>query len=69
MMGRFRYLNVGLAVVLVFVGARMTFADIFEIPVFVSLAFVVLTLGAAVAASLLRPAGAQGSRQWNRLLF
>jgi tellurite resistance protein TerC len=56
MMGRFRYLNLGLAVVLVFVGAKMTLADLFGIPVFVSLAVVVVTLGAAVGASLLRPA-------------
>jgi tellurite resistance protein TerC len=56
MMGRFSYLNVGLAVVLVFVGAKMTLADLFEVPVFISLAVVVATLGAAVAASLLRPA-------------
>jgi tellurite resistance protein TerC len=51
MMGRFRYLNVGLAAVLVFVGAKMTLADVYEIPVHVSLAVVVGTLAAAVAAS------------------
>jgi tellurite resistance protein TerC len=54
MMVRFRYLNVGLAAVLVFVGAKMTLADLYEIPVFLSLALVVVTLGSAVAASLLR---------------
>jgi tellurite resistance protein TerC len=54
MMGRFRYLNVGLAGVLVFVGTKMTAADLFEIPVMVSLAVVVLILGAAVGASLSR---------------
>ncbi len=54
MMARFRYLNLGLAVVLVFVGAKMTLADVYDIPVFLSLAVVVATLGAAVAASLLR---------------
>jgi tellurite resistance protein TerC len=59
MIGRFRYLNVGLAVVLVFVGAKMTLADVFDIPVFVSLAVVVFTLAAAVAASVLRPAHAE----------
>jgi tellurite resistance protein TerC len=55
MMGRFRYLNVGLAVVLVFVGTKMLLSDVYKIPVYVSLAVIVLTLAAATAASLLRP--------------
>jgi tellurite resistance protein TerC len=54
MMVRFRYLNLGLALVLVFVGAKMTLADVYEIPVFASLAVVVVTLATAAAASLLR---------------
>ncbi len=56
MMGRFRYLNLGLAAVLVFVGLKMTLADIYKVPVVVSLAVIVLTLAVAVGASLLRPA-------------
>ena len=48
MIGRFRYLNLGLAVVLVFVGAKMALADVYEMPVFVSLAVIVATLAAAV---------------------
>ena len=56
MLGRFRYLNLGLAAVLVFVGLKMTLADVIEIPVHVSLAVIVGTLAAAVGASLLRPA-------------
>lgn len=55
MMGRFRYLNVGLAAVLIFVGLKMTLADVYEIPVFISLAVIVVVLAAAIAASLLRP--------------
>ena len=55
MLGRFRYLNVGLAVVLVFVGVKMTISDFYKIPVALSLAVIVLTLGIAVVASLLRP--------------
>jgi len=54
MMDRFHYLGIGLAAVLVFIGAKMTLADLVEIPVFVSLAVVVLVLCAAVVASLLR---------------
>jgi tellurite resistance protein TerC len=55
MMGRFRYLNVGLAVVLVFVGTKMLLSDVYKIPVYASLGVIVLTLAAATAASLLRP--------------
>jgi len=56
MIGRFRYLNVGLAVVLVFVGVKMTISDFYKIPVAVSLGVIVLTLAVAVVASLLHPA-------------
>jgi tellurite resistance protein TerC len=55
MIGRFRYLNVGLAAVLVFVGVKMVLSDVVTIPVYLSLAVVVLVLAAAVGASLLRP--------------
>jgi tellurite resistance protein TerC len=54
MIGRFRYLNVGLAAVLVFVGAKMALSDVFHVPVYVSLAVIVLALALAVGASLLR---------------
>jgi tellurite resistance protein TerC len=67
MIGRFRYLNVGLAVVLVFVGVKMTISDLVEIPVAVSLAVIVLTLAAAVLVSRVRPvvggSPAAGSQQ------
>ncbi|MCC6223153.1 MAG: TerC family protein [Thermoleophilia bacterium] len=55
MIGRFRYLNVGLAAVLVFVGVKMVVADVYEIPVYASLAVIILVLAAAVGLSLLRP--------------
>jgi len=55
MIGRFRYLNVGLAAVLVFVGAKMVVADVYEIPVYASLGVIVLVLAASVGLSLLRP--------------
>jgi tellurite resistance protein TerC len=55
MLGRFRYLNVGLAAVLVFVGAKMLVSDVWHVPVALSLGVIVLVLGAAVGASLLRP--------------
>jgi tellurite resistance protein TerC len=55
MMGRFRYLNLALGVVLVFVGAKMLVSDLYKVPVYASLAVIVVTLVAAVIASLARP--------------
>jgi tellurite resistance protein TerC len=48
---RFAYLKVGLAAVLVFVGAKMLVADFFKVPAPVSLAVIVTILGAAALAS------------------
>jgi tellurite resistance protein TerC len=55
MIDRFRYLNLGLAAVLVFVGLKMTLADLYEVPVYLSLTVIVVALAIAVAASMLRP--------------
>jgi tellurite resistance protein TerC len=52
MIGRFRYLNVGLAVVLVWVGVKMLLTDVYKVPIYASLAVIVVTLAAAIAASL-----------------
>lgn len=53
---RFAYLKYGLAAVLVFVGMKMLVAEIYEVPVVLSLAAIVALLGASIAASmLLRP--------------
>jgi tellurite resistance protein TerC len=54
MMGRFRYLNLGLAAVLVWVGIKMLLSDVYEIPVYLSLIVIVLMLTAAIGASLLK---------------
>jgi tellurite resistance protein TerC len=51
MIERFRYLNLGLAAVLVFVGVKMSLSDVYEIPVYVSLAAIVAILAIAVASS------------------
>ncbi len=56
MMGRFRYLNVGLAAVLIFVGLKMALSDVYKMSAFVSLAVIGVLLAAAVGASILRPA-------------
>lgn len=55
-MGLFRYLRVGLCLVLMFVGIKMLISDFYKIPVTVSLAVVVSILASTVLASLvLRP--------------
>jgi tellurite resistance protein TerC len=55
---KFRYLKVGLSLVLVFVGTKMLIADLFKVPIVLSLAVIAALVGGAVAASLLRPAEA-----------
>jgi tellurite resistance protein TerC len=56
LMHELRYLNVGLGLVLVFVGIKMLIHNWVEVPVGVSLGVVALLLGGAVVVSLLRPA-------------
>jgi tellurite resistance protein TerC len=51
---RLRYLRFGLAAILVFVGAKMLAADVVEIPIGWSLLAILLAIGVATAASLLR---------------
>jgi tellurite resistance protein TerC len=55
LIGKFRYLNLGLAVVLVFVGVKMLLADVVHLNEVVSLSVIVVTLGLAIGASLLNP--------------
>jgi len=55
-MGKFRYLKVGLGVVLLFVGAKMLISEWVHIPIELSLLVVVAVLGGSVLASVLRPA-------------
>ena len=56
MLGRFAYLNAGLAAVLVLIGAKMLLTDVWQPPLWASLTAIVAILGGAVVASLLRPA-------------
>jgi len=57
---RFRYVQPGLALVLVFVGVKMAIADWVKIPVLVSLAVIVLLVGGSIAASLFSSARRRG---------
>ena len=52
MKDRFRYLNVGLGVILASVGVKMLLSDVAHIPTAVSLGIIIVTLGVSVTASL-----------------
>jgi tellurite resistance protein TerC len=56
MMDRFAYLKPGVALILVFVGGKMALSGWMHVPILVSLAVILLTLGAAVGLSLARTA-------------
>lgn len=51
MAGRFRYLNVGLGVILAFVGTKMLIVEVWHVPTWLSLTVIAATLAAAVVAS------------------
>jgi len=50
---RFVYLKTGLAVILAFVGTKMLIAEVYHVPVWLSLSVIGVTLAVSVAASLL----------------
>jgi tellurite resistance protein TerC len=53
-LGRLRYLNVGLAAVLVFVGVKMLLTDVYHVPVLASLLVIASMIGVSVVYSLRR---------------
>jgi tellurite resistance protein TerC len=53
-MDKFVYLKLGLSAVLVFVGVKMTLADLFKIPGLVSLGVIAALLTASIVASLIK---------------
>jgi tellurite resistance protein TerC len=55
MIGKFRYLKVGLGLVLAFVGAKMLLSEVVKVPIVLSLGIVGSLLGLSVTASLLYP--------------
>jgi TerC family integral membrane protein len=59
MLDRFGQLKVGLAAVLALVGVKMLIADVYEIPVWISLAAIVAILGASMAAALVSSTSVQ----------
>jgi tellurite resistance protein TerC len=56
MMGRFHYLGTGLAVILLFVGAKMLLAAFWKVPPLMSLGVILSVLTISILASMLRPA-------------
>jgi tellurite resistance protein TerC len=54
-MNLFHYLRIGLALVLMFVGAKMLLSDIYHIPIVVSLLVIATAIGGSIVMSLLRP--------------
>ncbi len=61
-LARLRFLNVGLAVVLALLGAKMLAAGVWEVPTFASLGVVIGVLAVATLASLAFPAPARAAK-------
>jgi tellurite resistance protein TerC len=59
MIGKFHYLNESLSLVLVFVGAKMLLAGIYQVPILMSLGVIATLLAGAVVASLIWPTKTQ----------
>jgi tellurite resistance protein TerC len=57
---KFRYLKFGLSVVLIFVGAKMLLADVYRVPIGLSLGLIAAVIGASIVASLAVPAPSEG---------
>jgi tellurite resistance protein TerC len=52
---QFHYLQIGLSIVLVFVGVKMLLADVYDVPIVLSLSIIAAVLAASVVASLVFP--------------
>ncbi|PYL75700.1 MAG: tellurium resistance protein TerC, partial [Verrucomicrobia bacterium] len=52
LMDRFVYLRVGLSIILVFVGIKMTLSKVFPIPNYISLVVIVAVLTVTIGASI-----------------
>jgi tellurite resistance protein TerC len=60
MMGRFHFLGTGLALILLFIGAKMVLSDLLHLPTWASLGTIMVILSGSVGLSLLRPKPAEG---------
>lgn len=57
---KFRFLKVGLSIVLAYVGIKMLIADFYKIPTMISLGMIVVTIGTSILVSFLIPAKTDG---------
>ncbi len=60
---KLRYLKVGLALVLMFVGTKMLIMDIYKIPILISLSVVATLIGGSIVFSLLHPGKQEPQKQ------
>src|SRR5207342_2679583 len=58
-LGRFHYLKVGLAAVLVFVGIKMLISEWYHFPIWASLLIITVLIGGSIVFSLRKTAGEQ----------
>jgi tellurite resistance protein TerC len=58
----FRYLNQGVTLILIFVGAKMLASGFIEIPAVIALGVIVFVLAASIVVSVLLPEGKVGTR-------
>ncbi len=56
----FRYINYGVAAILVFVGIKMVLADVYAIPVGIALGVIAVILTISIVISIIRPGGKKG---------
>ena len=63
---RFRYLSTGLAIVLMFIGAKMLVASFVHVPILVSLAVIVAVIGGALLLSAFVPSPASADDEVRR---
>jgi TerC family integral membrane protein len=66
MMSRFRFLQTGLAVVLVLVGAKMLISDVVHIPIWLSLLMILVVIGGSMGLSLFPRRAAAPAREPER---
>jgi tellurite resistance protein TerC len=57
MAGRFRYLNIGLGVILAFVGMKMLLSEVWHAPTWLSLTVIIVVLTVTIVASLIAERG------------
>jgi tellurite resistance protein TerC len=55
MFDKFRFLKIGLAIVLTYVGLKMLLSNFYKIPTVLSLTFIALTIGLSILISFLKP--------------